>query len=138
MKEKMLAFLQERFLCVVSTVTADAKPEAAYVGFTCNEKLEIIIGTSNLSRKYANLQANPSIALVVADLNGEVQYEGQVSHMTFEDYDKVVEANEFRGLPNIEKFRNDPTEVFFRIRPTWIRFIEHGEINTKEEFTEFA
>jgi uncharacterized pyridoxamine 5'-phosphate oxidase family protein len=71
MKDQVFAFLKERPLCVVSTVTSDSRPEAAFVGFTCNEKLQIVIGTSNNSRKYANLQSNPSIAPVKCNMRAK-------------------------------------------------------------------
>ena len=138
MKDKMIDFLKSQHLCTVSTVTPEAKPEAAYVGFTCNQDLEIVIGTSNKSRKFANLQSNPSVAIVVADLNSEVQYEGKATNITFAEYDNLVADKIFDGLPNIDKYRNDPNQVFVRIKPTWIRFLDHTNGNATEEFTEFA
>lgn len=137
MNQQVSDYLSKHILCTISTVTPDAKPEAAYVGFRYNKDLEMLIGTSRLSRKYQNLQKNPHIAIVVADFEGEVQYEGVAEEITFGSYDELVASAVFETLPGIEKYRNDPNQTFFRIKPTWIRFIQHGETDQVTEMTEF-
>lgn len=137
MNEKITEFLSKHILCTISTVTPDAKPEAAYVGFRHNKQLEMLIGTSKLSRKYQNLQQNPHIALVVADFEGEVQYEGVAEEVSLGSYDELTAAAVFETLPGIEKYRNDPNQTFFRIKPTWLRFIQHGSTDQITEMTEF-
>lgn len=137
-KEELISFLEARSFCVISTVTADAKPEAAFVGFTSSSNLEVVVGTSIKSRKYQNMLHNKSIALVVADLTGEVQYEGEVEIITPETYDELLAAGRFKKLGGYDKYRNDPVQTYLRIRPTWIRFIVHGENDQIAEFTEFA
>lgn len=52
-------------LTVISTVNADGKPEAAVIGFGQTKNLENVLGTSNTSRKYANIQRDPHIALAI-------------------------------------------------------------------------
>lgn len=137
-KQDVVAFLEARSFCVIATVGADAKPEAAFVGCSSNNDLEIIIGTSNKSRKYQNLLQNTSIALVVADLTGEVQYEGSVEIISLDAYDELIAAGRFKKLGGYDKYRNDPAEVYLHIKPTWIRFIVHGENDQITEFTEFS
>lgn len=137
MKEDILAFLNTHVFCVVSTVTFDAKPEAAFVGFKHNDRLEFLIGTSRLSRKYQNLQTNPHIAIVVADTTAEVQYEGIAEEVRQDVYDQLVANGEFEALPGIEKYRGDPNQIFLKIKPTWLRFIQHGEEDSITETTEF-
>lgn len=136
-KERILAFLDRFTCCVMSTVTADSAPEAAYVGFQCSRDMEFLVGTSKLSRKYKNLQQNPGIAIVVASDAGEVQYEGTAKEIGADEYDKLVASGAFAALPGIEKYRNDPNQVYLKIKPTWLRFILHGESDTIEEMTEF-
>jgi general stress protein 26 len=135
MKNNMLDFLNERKYCVISTVDANDKPESAFVAYS-NEGLELFIGTSNKSRKFANLIANPSVAVVVADETGEVQYEGQAMVVDPENYSEVEESH-LSKIPGSRKYRDDPTQVYIHISPTWIRYIEHGEPDIMEEFTEF-
>lgn len=137
MKDQITAFLSKHILCTIATVTPDAKPEAAYVGFRHNKDLELLIGTSRLSRKYQNLQQNPHVAFVMADLEGEVQYEGIAEEISLGSYDELIAATVFEALPGIEKYRSDPNQIFFRIKPTWLRFIQHGENDQITEMTEF-
>ncbi|HEY9711904.1 MAG TPA: pyridoxamine 5'-phosphate oxidase family protein [Chroococcales cyanobacterium] len=135
--QQLQEFMEVRFLCVISTVGEDSRPESAYVGYTSNAHREIIIGTSNQSRKYQNVTRNKSVAIVIADTTGEVQYEGEAEVITPDTYDKLIAENSFKALPGLEKYRNDPTQVYLHVRPTWVRFILHGDPDQIEEFTEF-
>lgn len=133
MKDKMLEFMSGRQLCVISTVGADTKPESAMVAYIHND-FELFIGTSNTSRKFQNLLINPSVAVVIADLEAGVQYEGQA---TVIENEALADDSLIKYLPGYEKYRNDPTQVYIHVKPTWIRFTEHGETDKVEEFTEF-
>jgi general stress protein 26 len=135
MKDKMLAFLTERKFCVISTVDPNGRPESAFVAFT-NDGLDLFIGTSSKSRKYANLTVNPSVAVVVADESGEVQYEGQATIVDQQNYSEVEEKH-LSQIPGSDKYRNDPTQEYIHITPTWIRYIEHGETDQMEEWSDF-
>lgn len=135
MKDKMLAYISERKFCVISTVDQSGKPESAFVAFT-NSGLDLFVGTSSKSRKFANLVANPSVAVVIADETGEVQYEGQATVVDAQNYSEV-EQNHLSQIPGSDKYRNDPTQEYVHITPTWIRYIQHGDQDSMEEFTEF-
>ena len=137
MKDKMLEFMNGHLLCTMATVTPNALPEAAYVGFTFNEKMEIFVGTLNWSRKYHNIKQNNSVAIVIADTKGEVQYEGKAEEITDADYRQRIEENHMKKIPGAAKYRENPEQVYFKITPTWARFISHGDPDEMEEFTEF-
>lgn len=138
-KQGIFAFMAERFLCVISTVDENAKPEAAFVAYTASENLQIMIGTSNKSRKYQNLLQNKSVALVIADQIGEVQYEGEVEILTSADYEALLTAGQFQKLAGYDKYRNDPEQAYLKLTPTWIRFIVHGPPGEgKDQITEFT
>lgn len=136
-KQALIAFMAERSFGVIATASTEAKPEAAFVGVVSSSDLELVIGTSNKSRKFQNIQQNKSIALVMADMTGEVQYEGEVEVITPDAYDELIAAGTFKKLGGYDKYRNDPSQVYLHIRPTWIRFIVHGENDQVTEFTEF-
>jgi nitroimidazol reductase NimA-like FMN-containing flavoprotein (pyridoxamine 5'-phosphate oxidase superfamily) len=140
-KQDVFAFMQERFLCVISTVGENAKPEAAMVAYTASENLQIMVGTSNKSRKYQNILQNSSVAVVIADQTGEVQYEGEAEILTSADYESLLAVGQFQKLAGYDKYRDDPTQVYLKLTPTWIRFIVHGPPGAGEdqitEFTEF-
>jgi len=130
MKDQAVKFLKEHNFCVVSSVNAVGKPESAFVAYTCNDKLEIVIGTSNLSRKFKNISNDPFVSIVVADMSGEAQYEGQAR--IFYDKDEAMD------LPGAKKYRDDPTQVWLRITPKWLRLVTHGETDKIEETTDFV
>ena len=129
----MLEFMSARSLCVISTVDQNCKPESAMVAYV-HDGLELYIGTSNKSRKFKNILENGSVAVVIADLTGEVQYEGQAQIVSNDD---LVANEAVKNLPGFTKYRDDPDQSYVHITPTWIRFIEHGEQDNVEEFTEF-
>jgi general stress protein 26 len=137
-REDLLAFLKSRFLGTIATVGTNSKPEAAYVAYSCNEKLELIVGTSNKSRKFKNISKNKFIAFVIADTTGEVQYEGKVKIISLDDYEIQVAEHGFKHLDGYDYYRTDPAQVYLKITPKWIRFILHFEANKIAEFTEFA
>jgi nitroimidazol reductase NimA-like FMN-containing flavoprotein (pyridoxamine 5'-phosphate oxidase superfamily) len=138
MRDEMLKYLNERELCVISSINSTGAPESAYVGYSSNQGPEIIIGTSSKTRKYANLLKDQRVSIVVADFVGEVQYEGLATEITEEQYDELVKSGEFKKLPGSDKYREDPTQVWFKISPVWARFMDHTVGDRIEEFTEFA
>ena len=74
---KIYRFLREHRLAVISTLGPEASPQAAVIGIAVTEALDIIFDTSTTSRKYANLRADPRVALVIGwDLGQTVQIEG--------------------------------------------------------------
>ncbi len=137
-KQKLQEFMNTRFLGVISTVDHNSRPESAFVGYSVGAGFEVIVGTSKFSRKAKNILSNDSVALVVADETGEVQYEGRASQIEKSEYEALIEKGRFKQLEGSAKYRNDPDQVWLKIQPTWIRFIEHGEPDRVEEFTEFS
>lgn len=130
LKSEILGVLARHPLCVLATVSAQGKPEAAIVGLTANDKLELLFGTSQKTRKYANLQGKPQVAITVGDFEAEVQYEGtatQVDHQQAEE--------QFGTTPGIEKYRSDPTQTWWAVTPTWLRLTVHETPNRIEEVT---
>lgn len=137
MKDALDTFLRERVFCVISTVGANAQPESAMVGFSHTKNFDVVIGTSNKSRKYANLTQNPKVSVVVGDGGGTVQLDGTADVLANDTYAAMVEAGKITALPGVDAYRNDPAQVFVKITPSWIRFVKTGEGGGKEEFTEF-
>lgn len=135
LKPWALKFLAERMFTVISSVNDQGKPQSALVGYSNNDKFEFLIGTSSLSRKYKNIITNNAISLVVADLAGELQFEGAAELINDAEYQRLTSEEGFRGLPGYDHYRNDPNQVFFKITPTWIRLINHEDQNKTEEYS---
>jgi general stress protein 26 len=136
LKDLLLDFMASHPLCVIATVGQDSKPESAIVGFTNTERLELIIGTSNKSRKYANLIQNPHVSIVIGDETGEIQYEGDVEILPNGEYRNMVEEAHIAKLPGAAEYREDPSQVYMKVHPTWIRFLKHGANGGLQEYTE--
>jgi len=129
-------FLHSHKHCVIASINHESKPQSAFVAFSSNDKLEIIVGTSNKSRKYKNIVNDPHVSVVVADESGGVQYEGVAYEVDNADVAGVM-AQDFAQLPGSKKYREDSTQTWFHIKPTWIRYVQHGENDIIEEMTEF-
>ncbi|MGH7241368.1 MAG: pyridoxamine 5'-phosphate oxidase family protein [Candidatus Saccharimonadales bacterium] len=137
LKQQILEILEAHELCVLSTVTAAGLPQAAIVGFSQNANLQLLIGTSNRTRKYANLQQNQAVAVVVGGDAAEVQYEGTVRELTKQELEEHLQTH-FDKLPGTAKYLEDTTQAWFLITPTWLRLTVHEDMNVVTEIKDFA
>ena len=128
LKEKIKNFLSNHTLCVMATSNQENnQPEAAVIGFAEQDDLSLIVGTSNESRKYQNMQTNNKVALVIGwDSVGTVQYEGTIEELPVEDSAKYVEIMAVKN-PFSRRFGDRPDQRYFRITPTWIRLVDHSK-----------
>jgi len=121
-QKTILDFLKTQLLGVIATVdSAGTKPEAALVAFSETDQLELIFGTFNDTRKFANLQANPRVAFVISSDRVTVQYEGVASLAEGE------QTEEYRNIhltknPRAQKLSHHIQQQFFKVTPTWIRY----------------
>ncbi len=111
---------------VISTVdTGGEKTESAVVGFAEHENLQLIFGTSKLTRKYRNLQKNQNASFVIGWTGniGTVQYEGVVKELSQEDSKQYSEMM-IKKNPFSKKFAEDPNHRYFIVIPKWIRITD--------------
>jgi uncharacterized protein YhbP (UPF0306 family) len=136
MKDRMLEFLKENEQCVLATINKNGLPEAATVGFSQNNRLELVIATSPKTRKHKNMLNNPNVALVVGfEGSVTVQYEGKVSLIKDGEFDQLLKQY-FEKLPAARKFKD---ESYFLIKPTWIRYSDFSQSpKLIEELREFS
>ena len=121
-KKIIINFIKKHIIGVVSTVTADNKPESAVVEFSETEDLEIIFNTLSDSRKYKNLQTKNNVAVVIGwDEDITVQYEGEVFELSGEELAKYKEIF-FKKLPHARKWKKVKGITFFKVVPKWIRY----------------
>lgn len=126
--------------CVMATITPEGKPEAATVGFSHNEKYELLVGTSNQSRKYQNLLANPEVAIVVGfEKPLTVQYEGTARQVPADELEKRMEKH-FEKVPGAKFYAYADDQVWFVLTPKWMRFTDIDAEPTIKvvEITEFG
>lgn len=121
-KQKILEFLRSQLHMVISTVTTESTPEAAFVGFCEADDLTLVFGTYSTSRKYKNIEKNPRIAAVFGDERGiTVQYEGVATVCEGEElvqYKKLY----FAKNPGSKRFEQHPDQVYLKITPSWARY----------------
>jgi PPOX class probable F420-dependent enzyme len=119
--QRILDFLRQHKECVLATVGPDGRPQAAVVGYSENDMGELMFGTVEAHRKYQNLKRDSRVAVVVG-FEGftTVQYEGVARQLAGKELAERQKAH-FVKLPEVEKYKDDPGEVYFSISPTWMR-----------------
>jgi uncharacterized protein YhbP (UPF0306 family) len=97
-----------------------------------------MFGTYNTSRKYQNLLDNPQVAIVFGQDEGiTVQYEGTASIL---EGDELVEYKKiyFAKHPTAQKYEHDEPQVYFQIKPRWLRWVDNTqEVEEIEEVSTF-
>lgn len=94
-----LEFLKHRHMGILSTVSADGKPWGSAINYIVDDDFTFYFVTRAETYKYQNLEANPYVALTIADEASQttVQLSGEVSPLPHEDYLEVV----FKRMPQI-------------------------------------
>lgn len=128
-----MEFLKSKSVAVISTVGVDGQPESATIYFVVGENFTFYFMTKNFSRKYANLEKNPKIALVVGSENVPVtaQIQGTAAKITDEkEFDRRLEMLKQNFLKNeyvAPLFQISPEKnelVIYKITPAWIRWLD--------------
>jgi PPOX class probable F420-dependent enzyme len=130
-----LSFLRQNRLAVVSTVR-DGAPQAAVVGIAVTDTLDVIFDTLSTSRKYANLTADPRVALVVGwDAEQTLQIEGTADVPSSDELAACKQAY-FAAWPDGHEREQWQHIAYVRVRPRWLRFSDFGVSPPKiEELT---
>jgi pyridoxine/pyridoxamine 5'-phosphate oxidase len=125
-REKLLEFLRAHRLAVQASVTRDGAPQAAVVGYAVSDALELVFDTVTATRKFANLQANPRIALVVGWEQVTAQLDGSADFPTGAELERVKELY-FSAYPDGRERLAWPGITHVRVRPTWARYSDFAQ-----------
>jgi general stress protein 26 len=113
-------------LAVISTADELRKQsESALIAFTQNNDLELYFMTFVDSRKFANLQTNQSVSLVIGFGYTTVQYEGIAYALKNWTAEEALHAFFQKDTPCSPEFLNDPRARFFKVIPKWIRYSDY-------------
>lgn len=125
MKDKILEVMSKNKHCVISTVGPNGSSQSALVGFSVNDDLEIVFGTNSYTRKYKNILRNPNVSLVISleEKKLSVQYEGRAEQLRGDELISRVGLHYDNGGAAIERLK-DPSQVYFKIVPKWVRFVD--------------
>lgn len=133
MSDAFKEYLKNLTHCVLSTVTLDNHSESAFVAFSENDALEIMIGTSKKSRKYHNILHNPNVSVVFGfDGQTSMQYEG-IAHLPEMDELRHRLGRHYLKHPWAVKYEHDPEQTYVVIKPVWARISKTGPIILTEE-----
>lgn len=142
LKKVAFAFLQQQTTTVISTVSPEITPEAASVSYVMDADWNIYIITHRDSRKVANIQVNPHVALVVGTslVAHTAQIEGEAQIITelqpeFTMVTKLFESNSALNRdPILHSFRDN--YVVLKITITWLRWLYFDQMTNKEVYTQ--
>ena len=125
-KQDLIEFLDSQILCVISSNGEVGYPNSATVAFSSNDNLELVIGTSSKSRKAANFARDNKVALTItdADRRWTVQLEGDVSPLSWEEFEANYSEKHYKKLPFSLPFKDLPDQTNFRIVPTHLKLTE--------------
>ena len=121
-REQLIQFLRKYKLAVQASIASDGAPQAAVVGIAVSDQLELVFDTTESTRKYRNLRANPRIALVVGwDHEATAQIEGIVDFPTGPELQRIRDVY-FVPYPDGRDRLAWAGITHARVRPTWIRY----------------
>ena len=130
-ESELLGFLQGQKVAVEASASADGGPEAAVVGIVVTDSFEVFFDCTTVSRKVANLRANPKIALVIGGtIPGDertVQLEGIADEPKGKDLTRLKKLY-FKAYPDGKGREKWPDIAYMRVRPTWVRYSDYKQI----------
>jgi uncharacterized protein YhbP (UPF0306 family) len=130
--------MRSQSIGVETSVSSLGIPQAAVVGYVVTERLEIFFDTVDSTRKAKNLRENSHIAFVIGGFSGAdertVQFQGVVDEPRGIELEQLKELH-FRRFPDGRERLRWPGLVYFRARPTWLRFSDFTQ--TPPEIAEF-
>nr|ACN58760.1 hypothetical protein AKSOIL_0115 [uncultured bacterium BLR8] len=125
----VLEFMRGHKYAVEASVSPAGAPQAAVVGFVVTDDFEIFFDTLDSTRKAANLEYSPQIALVIGGAaNGDermVQIQGVADAPAGAELERL-KAMYFGRFPDGRDRARLSGIVYVRVRPTWLRDSDFG------------
>jgi uncharacterized protein YhbP (UPF0306 family) len=120
---EVAAFLNTQQLGRIATLGPIGQPQLANVAFSENDQLELIIGTSETSRKAGNIARDARVAFEATDPDKRytVQFEGKARKLSREEFETRAAAH-YDKLPGSLPFKDIEGQVNYLLEPTWVRF----------------
>lgn len=133
-------FIKSRPIGVLATINGEGLPEASAMAISQTDKLELIFQTPNTTRKYANLQQNPHVAVVFGwgqDNYITVQYEGTAREVTDNAEREQLVPIHIANSADSKPYVGLPGNKFFIVTPTQVKYsdIPNGVIFTLKPTT---
>jgi len=116
----LLAYLRAHRYVVLSSLGPGGAPQAAVVGYGVSDALELVFDTLSSTRKYANLRADPRVALVVYSGESTAQLEGVADFPEGAELERL-RNDYFFAFPDGRERLAWPGITHVRVRPHWVR-----------------
>lgn len=124
-RAQFVEFVHRRGLAVVATRGPNGAPQAALVGIAATDRGELVFDTARSSRKVANLQAFPRVALVIGwDDEITLQCEGHAEVITGAERERCLRAY-LEQYPDGHERAEDPDIVLVRVELDWGRLSDY-------------
>jgi PPOX class probable F420-dependent enzyme len=124
-KQELISFVRERGLAVVASRGPDGNPQAALVGIAATDRGELVFDTTTTSRKYANIERDPHVAVVIGwDDEVTVQLEGTADILRGSDRVRGLAAY-FQQYPDGRQRAESPDIGHVRVTPGWLRYSDY-------------
>jgi pyridoxine/pyridoxamine 5'-phosphate oxidase len=120
-RDGMLGYLRGRNVMAVSSIGANGAPQAAIVGYGVSDSLEIVFDTLSSTRKYANLQKDPRVALIVGWDDTTLQMQGSADFPEGDELERMRQVY-FVAYPDGRDRLAWPGITHVRVRIEWARF----------------
>lgn len=130
-RDELLRLTRKRHYAALSTAAPGGQPQSAPMRYCVTDDFEIVMGTLAVSRKYANLERNAKVAVLIWDNEFAIQIEGAFEQPSGNGQDRLRElfTYEFPENARIRSARgSDLGHVYFRIVPSWVRYSDFSEV----------
>lgn len=121
-RDQVYDFINAETLAVFGTISPEGKPQSALVGIAVTPDFEIIFDTLCSTRKFRNLQNNPTASFVIGcSREITVQLEGIARELSGEELAKYQQIY-------FAKWADGPARLtwegitYIAVKPNWIRF----------------
>lgn len=122
--KRVKEFMDENQTCVISSIR-DGRPQSATVGVSLDDNFNILIATKRSTRKAENIVNNPQVSIVVGFSGSKtVQIEGIAEVFDSENNSDRVEYH-FKKVPGAKKHAKDDGQIYFLIKPSWLRYTDY-------------
>lgn len=123
-REQVNEWLREQVLCTLATLDETGAPTAATVAFSVTEAGELLIGTSEASRKSQNVDRDERVAVVVTDSEERitVQIEGTARKLAQKVFELSYAEEHYRQRPESLPFRDELGQTHILVTPSHVRF----------------
>lgn len=133
-KAQLLAFIRKQPLAVLSTSGPDGRPQSALMNMAVMPDLSLVFETTCETRKFANIERDPRVALVIGwDGPETLQYEGLAGRPDGRRLDAARDAY-IAAFPRKAPDEHWPGNSYFVVRPCWLRFSSYFRPRFIEEY----